>query len=167
MKQTGKKILQFLQKYKFVILILLAGIILLSWPSQSQEEAPMEEDTKDEADYGRQVEKRLREILSRISGAGRVDVMLTLSRGPRTEFQQDLQTQTDGEHSSEEKKTVILSKGSAYDEAAVSAVQYPIFQGALVICEGADSAAVRLDILNAVSAVTGLGCDRITVVKMK
>ena len=61
---------------------------------------------------------------------------------------------------------MILSEGSAYDKAAVSAVRYPQFQGAVVVCQGADRPSVRLDIINAVSALTGLGSDRITVVKM-
>ena len=167
MKPTGKKLIQFLKKYRYVIVVLLAGIVLLVWPSQKPEPALPEEPQKEENDYGKLVEKRLSVMLGKISGAGRVEVMLTLARGPRTEFQEDVQKRTDENQTDEERKTVILSGSGAYDEAAVSAVQYPAFQGALVICEGADSAAVRLDILNAVSAVTGLGSDRITVVKMK
>ena len=41
------------------------------------------------------------------------------------------------------------------------------FLAAAHVCEGADSAAVRLRLLEAVSAVTGLSTDRITVVKMR
>ena len=38
--------------------------------------------------------------------------------------------------------------------------------GAVVVCEGADNAAVRLDILRAIGSYTGFGSDRITVLKM-
>ena len=38
--------------------------------------------------------------------------------------------------------------------------------GCVVVCEGADSAAVRLDVTNAVAAYTGLGSDKICIVKM-
>ena len=78
-----------------------------------------------------------------------------------------VQASSDGAQSSESRKTVILSEGSSYDKAAVAATTYPRFQGALIVCEGADSAAVRLRLLEAVSAVTGLSTDRITVVKMR
>ena len=44
---------------------------------------------------------------------------------------------------------------------------YPQFQGALIVSEGADNAQVRWSIVCAVSALTGLGSDKITVVKMK
>ena len=39
-------------------------------------------------------------------------------------------------------------------------------KGAVVVCDGAENAAVRLDILRAIGAYTGFGSDRITVLKM-
>ena len=38
--------------------------------------------------------------------------------------------------------------------------------GAVIVCEGADSAAVRLAVTNAVAVYTGLGRDKITVMNM-
>lgn len=39
--------------------------------------------------------------------------------------------------------------------------------GAAIVCEGADDAKVRLAIVEAVKAYTGLGSDKITVLKME
>ncbi len=39
--------------------------------------------------------------------------------------------------------------------------------GAVIVCAGANDPAVRLNVTNAVAAYTGLGCDKITVMKMK
>ena len=39
--------------------------------------------------------------------------------------------------------------------------------GCVVVCAGADSPAVRLDVTNAVAAYTGLGSDKIRVLKMR
>lgn len=39
--------------------------------------------------------------------------------------------------------------------------------GAVVVCDGAQLATVRLDVTNAVIAYTGLGSDKISVMKMK
>lgn len=39
-------------------------------------------------------------------------------------------------------------------------------EGAVVLCEGAENSAVRLSVTNAVSAYTGLGSDKITVLKI-
>ncbi|MCD8254562.1 MAG: hypothetical protein LUC36_03325 [Oscillospiraceae bacterium] len=40
-------------------------------------------------------------------------------------------------------------------------------EGAVVVCDGADSAAVRYAVTGAVGAYTGLGSDKITIIKMK
>ena len=39
--------------------------------------------------------------------------------------------------------------------------------GAVVVCQGADDPQVRLDVTTAIAAYTGLGSDKITVMKMK
>ncbi len=170
---TGK-LLKALKKYKYAVLILLLGIALLLLPSgkkqpQTQGE-PAHTEFNDDT-YATLTEQRLTQILSNIEGAGRVEVMLTLRTGSRTRYQTDTQSSEDitdgGKQRSDEQKTVILSEGSAYDKAAVSAVDYPLFQGALIVSDGADTASVKLALLQAVSALTGLSSDQITVVKMK
>ena len=170
-----RKVLKILKKYKFAVLILLLGIALLLLPSSQKEtktqttEAP--QTTEDDDAYAAQTEQRLTEMLSNIEGAGKVEVMLTLRTGSRTRYLTDTQnseeTSDSGTQRTSEQKTVILSEGSAYDKAAVSAVDYPLFQGALIVSEGADSASVKLALTQAVAALTGLSSDQITVVKMK
>ena len=39
--------------------------------------------------------------------------------------------------------------------------------GAVIVCDGANDPSVRLNVTNAVAAYTGLGSDKITVMKMK
>lgn len=41
------------------------------------------------------------------------------------------------------------------------------FGGAVVVCDGAESASVSLEVVRAVSAYTGLGSNKIIVLKMK
>ena len=43
--------------------------------------------------------------------------------------------------------------------------RYPRFVGALIVCEGGDRADVQPNVTQAVSALTGLSSDRITVVR--
>ena len=155
-KIDPKKLWQGLKKYRYAALVLLLGLALLLLPGgKRRRRSPT------------RLLRRLTQMLQQIAGAGQVSVMLTLETGERVEYQTDVQASSDGAQSSESRKTVILSEGSSYDKAAVAATTYPRFQGALIVCEGADSAAVRLRLLEAVSAVTGLSTDRITVVKMR
>ena len=57
-----------------------------------------------------------------------------------------------------------MDSGSG-QEAVLLMQRYPTFQGALVVCEGGDNAEIRLLMARAVSALTGIGTDRITVCK--
>lgn len=168
--KLSKTILAGLKKYKYAVLVLLLGIALMLLPFGKKEEAPeaeVQEDTLTDEAYAQALEQRLEDMLCQVSGAGQVRVMLTLQTGSRTEYQTDTQISDSETQSQEERKTVILSEGSAYDKAAVSAVQYPRFQGALILCQGADQSTVRLSLVNAVAALTGLSSGQITVIKMK
>ena len=168
--KLSKTILAGLKKYKYAVLVLLLGIALMLLPFGKKEEAPeaeVQEDTLTDEAYAQALEQRLEDMLCQVSGAGQVRVMLTMQTGSRTEYQTDTQISNSETQSQEERKTVILSEGSAYDKAAVSAVQYPRFQGALILCQGADQSTVRLSLVNAVAALTGLSSGQITVIKMK
>ena len=168
-----------LSKFKYPALVLLLGLALVLWGGGRTETAaktepaaatePQSADT--DAEYCARITRELESILSQLDGAGRVRVMLTLKSGPVTQYQSDYDsaTQTEGERSSTttQQKTVILSRGSAYDEAAAVKTEYPRFQGALIVCEGGGEPGVRFAVTQAVSALLGLGTDRITVVKSK
>ena len=168
--KLSKTILAGLKKYKYAVLVLLLGIALMLLPFGKKEETTETEvqvETLSDEAYAQALEQRLEDMLCQVSGAGQVRVMLTLMTGSRTEYQTDTQISNSETQSQEERKTVILSEGSAYDKAAVSAVQYPRFQGALILCQGADQSTVRLSLVNAVAALTGLSSGQITVIKMK
>lgn len=165
-----QRIVKGLKRYRYVILILLLGVGILLLPSSNGEKTAavtVQETPDSDREYAAQVEHQLEELLSMVEGAGQVRVMLTLQSGSRTEYQADEETVQNGEQKSQERKTVILSGGSAYDKAAVSTVEYPRFQGALILSQGAQRPAVCLDLINAVAALTGLSTSQITVVKMK
>ena len=63
-------------------------------------------------------------------------------------------------------QTVIISSNRE-ESGLIQQIHPPIYQGAIILCQGADSAAVRLSIVDAVANVTGLSTDKITVLKMK
>ena len=55
--------------------------------------------------------------------------------------------------------------GAGGEDVVVTQERYPQYRGALVVCDGGGVDAVRLQVIEAVSALTGLGADRIAVVK--
>jgi stage III sporulation protein AG len=62
--------------------------------------------------------------------------------------------------------TVIVMDGNREETGLVKQVLPPVYRGAVIACQGADSANIRLAIVEAVKSVTGLSSDRITVLKM-
>lgn len=174
-----EKLPKLLDRFKYPLAVLLLGVALLLWPARREGKAaapePVPAASEPEEDGGEayrlRMEQRLEALLSQVEGAGRVRVLLTLKTGPVSAYQTDVLTQErpegEGKSLSREEKTVILSRGSAYDELAVVRTAYPVFQGALVVAEGGGDPNVRLQLSTAVAALLDLGADQITVVKMK
>ena len=141
-----------LMKYRYVLLVALTGLALMLIPGGSEEAEPMPAAAVEES-----LESRLEALLCRIDGAGEVKVLLTEDRGGEIFYQ------TEGEDG----KTVLISGADRSESGLVRTTQPPSYRGAVVVCRGADSAAVRLAVVEAVANATGLGTDRITVLKMK
>ena len=152
-------------KFKYALLILLLGVVLLLLPQKTGETQP--EQAAPPAETEESLEARLEAVLSQVEGAGRVRVLLTLDAGTAYEYQTDVETRSDSDGSEVSRKTVLASNGGGSDSAVTVRTTYPTYKGALVVCEGADSASVRLAVMQAVSSLTGLGSDKITVIKMK
>lgn len=163
---------EFLKKYRYAALVLLIGVLLLSLPTGRREETeaePLQEPAVQEAQQS--VEEALEGLLRQVDGAGEVCVMLTVAEGERTVYQTDLSTEVrtgeTGNETSSGVETVFADAGSSRKEAIPVQVMGPVYQGAVIVAEGGDRPQVRLDLTNAVMSLTGLGADKITVVKMK
>lgn len=153
-----RKFTAFLSKYRYAFLVLLVGVALMLLPtgnaSGPQEQKEMEPVTK-----GQDLSYELAQILSMIQGVGKVQVMVTVEEGEMTVYQLD--------EGASGKDTVIITDSDRAQSGLVQQVLPQKYRGAVVVCQGADSAAVRLSVIEAVAKVTGLGTDRITVLKMK
>ena len=159
-----------LGKYKFVLLVLAAGVLLLLVPDSSEAERQGGEVGRVQTEVTfclEDMEKEISDTLSKVEGAGDVSVVLTLRSGSRQVLAQDTETNQRESSIETNKSTVIISKGSGVQEAVLLQEIYPTFQGALVVCEGGDNPAVQLKIMEAVSALTGLSSDKISICKGK
>ncbi len=158
------KILTWVGKNKYVLLVLLVGLAFLLIPQGSTNEEPKE--TQPMQVQHTDITQELTQILSHIDGAGKVKVMLTVKTGQTTVYQFD-EAINGGENGSENRDTVIITDGDRVQSGLIQRIDPPQYWGAIVLCSGADSPTVRLGIIEAVSKVTGLGTDRISVLKMK
>ena len=147
--------------------ILVCTMLLLILPRGRSVSA----DGKDESDTLPQFslsdeEKRIEEALKRMEGVEEVKVLLTLESTAEREYARDVDENSSvsgsGESRSDRASKVTNLSGRALNVRS----SYPRYRGALVVASGG-GASLRLEITNAVAALTGLGTDKISVVKGK
>jgi stage III sporulation protein AG len=162
------KAMTIIKKYRYGILILLLGIGLMILPSgqENGEYADVEQETQSTSETPA-LSSQLEEILSQIRGAGEVRVLLTCEEGAQTVYQTDMQSESGEKELSEHSQTVLISDGNGGEKGLVMQTIPQTYRGAIVLSRGADVPSVCLAIIEAVANVTGLGTDRVSVLKMK
>lgn len=160
---SKERVNAFVAKYKYFGLILILGIILMCIPTGPKESISDMED-KGQAKEAEALSVQLEKILEQMEGVGKTRVLLTEKESEEVRFQVNEDYRGDGSGS---KDTVIISDAGRVENGLITSVIPPVYRGAIVVCQGADSPEVRLAVIRAVSGVTGISSDRITVVKMK
>jgi len=176
MMEISGKLTKLFGRYKYVLLVLAVGIVLLVWPSGGGTDGTPQEPAGTSYDTFAvsELETRLAGALSSMQGVGRARVVLTLKTDMGVLLSKD---ETNSQHremedgnitsydAQSDSKTVLQNGADGGGPIIVGRV-YPEFMGALVVCEGAGDKTVQLRVVQAVSALTGLGADKITVAAM-
>ena len=119
-----------------VILLLAAGVLLLFSGGGLFGVRSEKTDTgSDPAAYRLALERELSTLCAEVKGVGRVSVMITLAEGERT----------------------------TYSGSKVSSVTPPAVLGAAIVCDGGGDPTVRAELTRLVSALLGIGTNRVTV----
>lgn len=166
MKKSFSKWKQFYEKYKYVGLVLLLGCFFMLIPLDVFDKTE-EIQAVDYSFPASSMEEELEKTLSMIKGAGKVKVLLTQKTGQQIIYQSDEDKTVGGENSSTRVNTVVITDAQRNQAGLVKQTNPPQFLGAMVVCDGADNASVRLAVVDAVCKLTGLGADSICVLKMK
>lgn len=166
-KNIKDKLQIFADKYKYVFIVILAGVLLMLLPERKTDSSGDLRQENEQPIVSQSVEQRLTQVLSRVDGAGQVAVMITTAAGEEVIYQTDTDTTVGENTNTIQSDTVTVTDTQRDQTGLVRQVNPPIYQGAIIVCEGADSPSVRFAIVEAVSKITGLGADRISVMKMK
>lgn len=125
------------KKTVLLIVLFLFGILMLTFSSSLFSQEEESKDTLELTEYKKNLEEELSEICSSVRGVGKCRVMVTFERG-------------------EEK----VYKGSSLIES-----RPPKVMGVTVVCRGADSDAVRSEIVDMMVALFDIGANRVSVLK--
>lgn len=124
------------------------------------------------------LEEELEGILSKISGVGQVKVLITYSETSEVvpmynETHRESTTQesdTNGGvrtiQETDRSKEIIYEENSGEKVPITQKVVLPKIEGALIIAEGANNTSTKVNIIQAVEAVTGLATHKIQVFEM-
>lgn len=166
-KQLSGKLQSIVGKYRYAVLVLVIGLVLLLLPGKAtQSEQPINESKPVNNQQATEMEA-LTEILQSIQGAGKVRVLLSMASGEETIYQTNSDNSASGDSTGTRIETVIITDSQRNEAGLIQQINPPTYRGAIVVCQGAHSATVRFAITQAVAKITGLGTDDICVLKMK
>ncbi len=160
-----EKIKNAVIKYKYAAIVLAVGLVLLLWPEKKVQQTTTNSVSKSDTQTFEL--DTLKDILESVQGAGKVEVLLSVASGEEIIYQTNQDTSLSSDDNNTKVETVIVTNSQRTESGLVSQINPPKYLGAIVVCEGADSATVRLAITQAVGKITGLGSDSICVLKMK
>ena len=126
------------------------------------------------------LEEKLEKILSNISGAGNVKVMITYSESSTTQpiydenYKETNTVENDDSggtrsisETDNQKQIVFKQNSDGSKEPVTKSVISPKIEGAIITAQGANNATVKSNIIQAVEAATGLATHKIQVFEMK
>ncbi len=158
-------------KHIHIYIALLIGIVICVIYFSgfaSSKHKPDNTDNNSTENYGTSVEyidyleNKLSNVLSKVSGVGKVEVIITLESGFSYEYATDTETKTmisGGTETTVTTETLILVSNEPVIEKEI----YPKIKGVIVVAEGAKEVSVRLNILTAVETVLEVDRNNVTI----
>lgn len=122
------------------------------------------------------LQKDIEDILSKMEGVGKVQVLITYSETSSTEAMYNesktvnTTEETDSNGGTRKIESSDVSKEIITDNSNLPITQkivFPTIEGAIVIAEGGGNAMIKTNIVQAVVAVTGLSTYKVQVFEMK
>ena len=180
-KEKIKTLLEKENRAKVIIILasIAAALIILSdiFPSCTPETKRQNSaaDTFDMETYVQSLENRIERIVSSISGAGKVKILVTLQNSEEyiyaTNSRNNLDTsesydssgRKNSDESSDNEEYVMTIDGENGKEALIRTVLSPTVEGVVVVCQGAEKEDVRARIIEAVTTALGISSRRVCV----
>lgn len=114
------------------------------------------------SEYAKEVESKLCKVLSSVAGAGKVSVMLTLESGSEIIVAKTKEERTNTSSNSTS-VTIVESPVIVGKEPIILMEILPKIKGVIVVAQGANDVAVRLELLRAVQALIDIDSNKIEI----
>jgi len=184
-KEKGQAMFQFpflkniknIKNFEMIIAVILGAVILLIYFgnfSSSDSGSKTMNEYMSSMEYATFLEKKLGSTLSAISGAGKVEVMITLESGPELVIATSTDKKTTTTESSGNKTEsitvvenpiIVTQNGSSKPLVLMEIL--PKVKGVIIVSQGANNVKVKLDLLNAVQALLSITPSNIQIFSSK
>lgn len=169
----------------FIIILIVTVLIINNMWSDGKEKK--DENTVDTSkvlaqtttsNHQEDLEERLEDILSTISGVGKVKALIKYSESSTVvamyneTVSESTTKENDGDGGSkdvketENKREIVYTDEDGTNKPITEKVVMPVIEGAIITAQGAGNANVKASIVSAVEAVTGLAVHKIQVFEM-
>lgn len=160
----------FIKTNKKTFICFVSGIlgILLIFASEALVKSPKKEKQSEKTyvSYSNETEEKLADIISKVEGAGKTKVFLTIEESEEYVYAQNISSdRKDSTQENEEKEYVIVDGNGGKNGLLVKTVN-PKIRGVAIVCEGGEDPAVQQRIYSCVSASLGISMARISISKM-
>ena len=154
-----------------ILLALMLGILFLAVGrsfSDAEEDAAGSPQTIAKTEMAdRETERRMAEILSKVEGAGEVDVMLTFRQTEEKTIAHNETREESDETLRTEQTAILLEDGDGATEPLILTETSPVVEGVVIAAQGADSPAVAAALNQAAQALLDVPAHKVAVLKMK
>lgn len=143
-------------KIEYLLILVFAVVLLIIFTGGSSNDEVKQASTIDS--YVEALEKKLSLALSKIDGAGKVSVVISVESGMQTVLATEKTTEngvTREEPFTVGGKTVVIKE------------TYPEITGVLIVAKGANNLSTKVAIINATAALLDIASDKIQVLPMK
>ena len=170
------------KKIKWIVLIGMIGILLILLSEILPQSTKTPQDAVsvsiDNETFCRQTEEKIYNLVSSIQGVGEAQVWVTLESGAEYVYLQEeiRNTDTTKDYNSEGVKTLrekdnseqkyILVNKNGEEQPLLQKLLEPTVQGVVIVCEGAGSAQVNEQVVNAVTCALGISSNRVYVAQL-
>lgn len=170
------------KKIKWIVLIGMIGILLILLSEILPQNTKTPQDavsvSVDNETFCRQTEEKIYNLVSSIQGVGEAQVWVTLESGAEYVYLQEeiRNTDTTKDYDSEGVKTLrekdnseqkyILVNKNGEEQPLLQKQLEPTVQGVVIVCEGAGSAQVNEQVVNAVTCALGISSNRVYVAQL-
>lgn len=153
-----------------LLIILIMGVMLFSFDGTSSAKSTIVTNENigytSSLEYIGTIEKKLSDVLSAISGAGKTQIMISIDSSPilnvATNNEEKTVTTSSGSTTTTTNEPIIIT-ANGKSEPMVLGETLPEIKGVIVVSSGAKDVRVKLDIINAVRTVLGISSEKIDV----